>query len=212
VTLTTPLRFGTCPATYPTINPRTTPLLPAYCQIFHENGDLRECDPLPLYTRSPSDSAPELLVPRSPAPEYKRVGSPRRSTFARTRSVSPGGGASGEEESYPSRAASPAESTTSTEEHMDIEPTISDSLSHSHRTPTSEQTSLLALARGQGSITSDSFSGEQDQSDISAVPAVPAVPAARTRDARSAAPASTSPRNPGASKAHHPSLIRGLVA
>ena len=90
---------------------------------------------------------------------------------------------------------------------MEIEPTIS----HSHRAPTSEQNSLLALAREQGSISSDSLSGGQDQSYINAVPAVPA---ARTRDARSAAPPPTSPRNPPgkAQHAQHPSLMRGLIA
>lgn len=45
-----PIRLGTSQATTAKRHPSVNPTLPAYVQLFHENGDLRECDPLPLYT------------------------------------------------------------------------------------------------------------------------------------------------------------------
>ncbi|KIR70773.1 hypothetical protein I310_05624 [Cryptococcus deuterogattii CA1014] len=51
VLLSTPIRFSTCPITMPTpIGKPHLASLPSYIQLFHENGELRECDPLPLYT------------------------------------------------------------------------------------------------------------------------------------------------------------------
>ena len=48
VVLTTPIRFGTCSDTLG--RPRG---IPAYVEMFHENGELRLCDPLPLYEAVP---------------------------------------------------------------------------------------------------------------------------------------------------------------
>lgn len=45
--LQTPIRFATEPTTFPH-RPLAAP--PPYVSMFHENGDMRECDPLPLYT------------------------------------------------------------------------------------------------------------------------------------------------------------------
>ncbi|ODN86543.1 hypothetical protein L198_07237 [Cryptococcus wingfieldii CBS 7118] len=59
VLLSTPIRFATCPTTLPSRSAKT-PALPAYIQLFLENGDLRECDPLPLYE--------DCLPPSPPAP------------------------------------------------------------------------------------------------------------------------------------------------
>lgn len=39
--------------------------LPSYIQLFHENGDLRECDPLPLYTAPESESELQNILPLS---------------------------------------------------------------------------------------------------------------------------------------------------
>ncbi|WVQ78789.1 hypothetical protein IAT38_000880 [Cryptococcus sp. DSM 104549] len=104
VLLSTPIRFGTCPATIPTTTPRSAPL-PAYIQLFLENGDLRECDPLPLYSESlspTSTSAPPTLlapqaIPSVPAPDYKSIL----------------GDADRFSDACPSRSPSPAASTTS---------------------------------------------------------------------------------------------------
>ncbi|KAL7424651.1 hypothetical protein Q5752_000335 [Cryptotrichosporon argae] len=82
LTLRTPIRFGTHPATSPVPARRAyssicpdVPVclpamgtLPAYVQVFHENGEPRECDPLPVYARvDPERAAAE---PRSPSPAY----------------------------------------------------------------------------------------------------------------------------------------------
>jgi len=57
VTLRTPIRFCTSLDTISTIDgPKYLPL-PAYVQLFHENGDIRQCDPLPLYSET-EDSNP----------------------------------------------------------------------------------------------------------------------------------------------------------
>ncbi|OXG15400.1 hypothetical protein C367_05547 [Cryptococcus neoformans Ze90-1] len=66
VLLSTPIRFSTCPATMPTPTgePRSA-TLPSYIQLFHENGDLRECDPLPLYT-APESELQATLPPSEP--------------------------------------------------------------------------------------------------------------------------------------------------
>lgn len=54
--------------------------LPSYIQLFHENGELRECDPLPLYTAHESGS--QATIPLSepersdcsiPAPSYESI-------------------------------------------------------------------------------------------------------------------------------------------
>ncbi|WVR03745.1 hypothetical protein IAU60_000740 [Kwoniella sp. DSM 27419] len=62
VTFTAAIRFGTCHSTLPTDIPRG-PLLPAYVQLYHENGQPRSCDPLPLYENhgvSADESASEV--------------------------------------------------------------------------------------------------------------------------------------------------------
>ncbi|KAK4690062.1 hypothetical protein P7C73_g25, partial [Tremellales sp. Uapishka_1] len=68
VILSTPIRFGTCPSTMPSAN-RSSPALPAYIQLFHENGELRECDALPLYTDTPDTPAPTYSESMQVAPE-----------------------------------------------------------------------------------------------------------------------------------------------
>ncbi|KAL1411823.1 hypothetical protein Q8F55_002790 [Vanrija albida] len=55
VTFAAPIRFATSPHTMPS----STAAPPAYIQVFEENGELRDCDPLPLY-----------LPPPGPAPGY----------------------------------------------------------------------------------------------------------------------------------------------
>jgi hypothetical protein len=64
VILSTPLRFGTapaCPTTSQLSNDATVPTvhLPAYTQLFHENGEQRDGEPLPMYElNGPSDQPP----------------------------------------------------------------------------------------------------------------------------------------------------------
>ena len=70
VILTTPIRFGTCPSTIPGAVSKTS--LPAYLQLFHENGDLRECDPLPLYSMPTSEMAPSSSY-SPPIPDYESL-------------------------------------------------------------------------------------------------------------------------------------------
>jgi hypothetical protein len=64
VVLTTPIRFGTSPATEEIIRAGSRSLresvLPAYIQAFHENGEQRQCDPLPLYTKTAYSDPPPL--------------------------------------------------------------------------------------------------------------------------------------------------------
>ena len=91
VILTTPIRFGTCPSTIPGAVSKTS--LPAYLQLFHENGDLRECDPLPLYSMPTSEMAPsssysppipdyESLYPDTPSASSSRASSPTPSSVS----------------------------------------------------------------------------------------------------------------------------------
>ncbi|EIW67223.1 hypothetical protein TREMEDRAFT_64469 [Tremella mesenterica DSM 1558] len=61
VLLSTPIRFGTCQDTLP-LSASSRSQLPPYIQLFHENGDLRECDPLPLY--HPPESTLPISKPR----------------------------------------------------------------------------------------------------------------------------------------------------
>ena len=50
VLLSTPIRFGTSPHTWSN-DLRQGPALPAHIQLIHENGDSRDCDPLPIYSK-----------------------------------------------------------------------------------------------------------------------------------------------------------------
>jgi hypothetical protein len=45
-----PIRFGSAPETLPTPASKGPP---PYIAVFHENGELRDCDPLPLYPGTP---------------------------------------------------------------------------------------------------------------------------------------------------------------
>lgn len=57
ITFAAPIRFGTAPHTMPTESAAP----PAYIQVFEENGEPRDCDPLPLYLPPP---------PPGPVPAY----------------------------------------------------------------------------------------------------------------------------------------------
>ncbi|WVN90688.1 uncharacterized protein L203_105930 [Cryptococcus depauperatus CBS 7841] len=75
VLLSTPIRFGTCPTTIPSERARPESL-PAYIQLFLENGDLRECDPLPLYSECVEPASTLVhapAVPATPAPDYSSL-------------------------------------------------------------------------------------------------------------------------------------------
>ncbi|WRT65772.1 uncharacterized protein IL334_002721 [Kwoniella shivajii] len=80
VILSTPIKFGTCPLTMPSATPRRAPALPAYIQLFHENGELRECDPLPIYITQDSPTSPPTSpiiqirsIPDTPVPSYESL-------------------------------------------------------------------------------------------------------------------------------------------
>lgn len=69
------MKFGSMPSTVPKLpNVVYEPPLPAYVQLFHENGDVRHCDPLPLYSRDPNykddppafTSAAGVVLPLAP--------------------------------------------------------------------------------------------------------------------------------------------------
>lgn len=87
IILTTPIRFASAPTTLPGRSSTAT-RLPAYIQVFHENGDVRQCDPLPVYTARAQDAGPapegETLPP---VPPYKSL-FPEDSTFLRVPSPS----------------------------------------------------------------------------------------------------------------------------
>jgi hypothetical protein len=109
VNLSTPIRFGTCLDTMP--GGKNHSYLPAYVQLFHENGELRDCDPLPLYERYEDMVVePEVAKTKSEplAPDYKslypssaapsRAGSPVASSSGSTyRPPSPSGSSGGSE-------------------------------------------------------------------------------------------------------------------
>ena len=108
VILSTPVRFGSCITTCPS-STKAAPL-PAYVQLFHENGELRECDPLPVYARYL-----EQAEPLPPVPQYDSV-------FPSVPACSIEGHA--EDPSSPPRAPSPTGSaTSSTSDVMDIDST-----------------------------------------------------------------------------------------
>jgi len=86
IRLTAPIRFGTSPMTLP--DQESSGLLPAYCQVYHENGDLRQCDPLPLYTQGPSNVSVNQEGPTCPAPTYQSL-FPESLSAALTRSTTP---------------------------------------------------------------------------------------------------------------------------
>ena len=61
VVLSVPIQFGTCPQSMAATFRYRKPLLPAYIQLYHENGEQLPCDPLPIY--NPVD-------PTTPPPSY----------------------------------------------------------------------------------------------------------------------------------------------
>jgi hypothetical protein len=72
IRLTAPIRFGTSPVTI--LGPKSgEELLPAYIQVYHENGDLRQCDPLPLYSEAALAASTNPGTPASPVPTYKSL-------------------------------------------------------------------------------------------------------------------------------------------
>ncbi|ORX35217.1 hypothetical protein BD324DRAFT_631851 [Kockovaella imperatae] len=104
VILSTPIRFGTSLLTLPRASSTTQPSLPAYVQLFHENGDLRQCDPLPLYSGPIQVAAPVISshAPPSPSSTPHRISSSKEclssspfpipsydSLFPRSRAQSP---------------------------------------------------------------------------------------------------------------------------
>ncbi|OCF40063.1 hypothetical protein I317_06138 [Kwoniella heveanensis CBS 569] len=141
VILSTPIRFGTCPSTMPSSSTKA-PSLPAYIQLFHENGDLRECDALPVYSKSEdgsdeiSDRPPvQAPIPSEPAPSYNSLFSSSAPSSATSygcssRSPSPSGSSYLSERSLSSsslgrreRSSSPLPS--SDEEPMDVDGALS---------------------------------------------------------------------------------------
>lgn len=86
IRLSAPIRFGTSISTVPGVD--NSVLLPPYIQVFHENGSMRQCDPLPLYTRTPEPTVAESPPPRSPVPSYKSL-FPEATSPASSRSTSP---------------------------------------------------------------------------------------------------------------------------
>jgi hypothetical protein len=70
VLLSAPIHFGTTPATLYADKP---PSLPPYVQLFHENGDQRECDPLPLYTEP--EPCLSILTPTTIQPPHSLLAS-----------------------------------------------------------------------------------------------------------------------------------------
>ncbi|KAK8861654.1 hypothetical protein IAR55_002477 [Kwoniella newhampshirensis] len=80
IIITTPIRFGTSPTTVPLCGPKEV-ALPAYIQLYHENGERRLCDPPPLYMPSlarrrrttPHPNPPLGSRPRSFAPSYNSL-------------------------------------------------------------------------------------------------------------------------------------------
>lgn len=66
VQLSTPIRFATHPHTMPVPNSWAPP---PYIHTFHENGDQRDCDPLPLYSSAPPPDMPPLDAFLEPARE-----------------------------------------------------------------------------------------------------------------------------------------------
>jgi hypothetical protein len=104
IVLTTPIRFGTLPATHPDSKLRADTHLPAYIQLFHENGDLRECDPLPLYTRDDSDvimTEPALAAPTLPNTKPVPSGVPLLPPLADRATPPPAPAETQTEEDYP---------------------------------------------------------------------------------------------------------------
>ncbi|WVQ65031.1 uncharacterized protein L199_003201 [Kwoniella botswanensis] len=139
VILSTPIKFGTRPSTMPSFKDKPTPL-PAYIQLFHENGDLRECDPLPVYTGStptPSLPATEVPVPDTPAPSYASLyplttrpcssRSPSPSSYDDSASVASSSGSS----SLGRRERSSSPSPSSSEDEPESEPMDIDSIASS---------------------------------------------------------------------------------
>lgn len=82
VVLSVPIRFGTCPETIAANCLYRKPLLPAYIQLYHENGEQLPCDPLPMYN---------LTDPTTPPPSYTptyRIPSPLPAAISRSSSPS----------------------------------------------------------------------------------------------------------------------------
>ncbi|WVQ93510.1 hypothetical protein IAU59_000584 [Kwoniella sp. CBS 9459] len=151
VILSTPIRFGTCPSTMPSTSTKSL-ALPAYIQLFHENGDLRECDALPMYFKSEhgheecSDHAILQSMPNEPAPSYSSLFASPASNACSSRSPSPSSSSYSSERSLSSsslgrreRSSSPLPS--SDDEPMDVDGvTSSDDESRISRTLVPPQT------------------------------------------------------------------------
>lgn len=114
--LTTPIRFGSSPKTMPRAGP-PPPSLPAYIQLFHENGELRECDPLPLYPTPIPTCRPPAYTP------HNRLMAPVLPSDL-TRTKSPG---IGSRFHYPQLSTS----SSSVDESMDLDPSTSSDDGHS---------------------------------------------------------------------------------
>jgi hypothetical protein len=87
VVLSVPIQFGTSPQSVSAMCKHPKPLLPAYIQLYHENGEQLQCDPLPIY--NPID-------PTIPPPSYTSshsisslLASTTGSSSSRSRSSSP---------------------------------------------------------------------------------------------------------------------------
>nr|XP_019050465.1 hypothetical protein I302_00899 [Kwoniella bestiolae CBS 10118]OCF29395.1 hypothetical protein I302_00899 [Kwoniella bestiolae CBS 10118] len=126
VILSTPIKFGTCPSPIPSSKPKPAPL-PAYIQLFHENGDLRECDALPIYSKSNSstpevEAAESISVPiQEPTPSYASL-YPLTARPCSSRSPSPSSLASSSSSSLLGRRdRSSSPSPSSEYEPMDVD-------------------------------------------------------------------------------------------
>jgi hypothetical protein len=153
VVLSVPIRFATSPTTEEVVQGDTCilrkPTLPAYIQMFHENGEQRQCDPLPMYTPSTASTPPpsyypiaEAMVPSSPLPCLSRSATPTVGPSHMTR---------------PSTSSSSGSSSSSPDdESSDFEPPMSDD-GHgsigSNRTTTSTPSSLFPPALPTYAIT-----------------------------------------------------------
>ncbi|WWC60381.1 uncharacterized protein I303_102953 [Kwoniella dejecticola CBS 10117] len=140
VILSTPIKFGTRPSTMPSNKEKPAPL-PAYIQLFHENGEQREGDPLPLYSKSDaiSPTASSRAVPESPTPSYASL-YPLTARPCSSRSPSPSSySESSSSSSLGRRDRSSSPSPSSEDEPMDIDDQVissdDDSVRNAQLTP-----------------------------------------------------------------------------
>ncbi|WWD16427.1 hypothetical protein CI109_100853 [Kwoniella shandongensis] len=139
VTFSTPIRFGTSVRTMPTTGPKMAPL-PAYIQLFHENGDPRPGEPVPAYSAPvalstaspprPQTASTNVSPPLSPVPTYESLFPESYTTPSSSRSPSPSTSSTISND-YPSEQSSPANTPPSSppmeDESMDIDSVTSDS-------------------------------------------------------------------------------------